>query len=137
MTAALHVRHLDGDSFEIDVRGHTLTVDQPLDAGGQDTGPTPTELFVASLAGCVAFYARRYLARHSLSADGLSVEADFVIGGRPTRVTEITLRITPPAALPAGRFDAFLAVASHCTVHNSLTQPPSITTKLLESVSAG
>jgi len=26
--------------------------------------------------------------------------------------------------LPADRRDAFLAVASHCTVHNSLAQPP-------------
>jgi putative redox protein len=57
----LQVRHLGDDRFAIDVRGHEIVVDQPVDAGGQDTAPTPTELFVASLAGCVAFYARRYL----------------------------------------------------------------------------
>ena len=45
---------IGGDAYTISVRGHVLRVDQPTDAGGGDTGPTPTELFVASLAACVA-----------------------------------------------------------------------------------
>ena len=54
-TPAVHVDHLAADRFEIGVRGHVLTVDQPVDAGGEDTAPTPTELFIASRASCVAF----------------------------------------------------------------------------------
>jgi len=60
------VTHVSGDRFAIQVRGHRLVVDQPVADGGQDAGPTPTELFVGSLAACVAFYARRFLARHDL-----------------------------------------------------------------------
>jgi putative redox protein len=126
MTENLAVRHVSGDRFAIDIRGHTITVDQPVDAGGDDTAPTPTELFVAGLVSCVAFYARRYLARHDLSAHGLAVTATYDIGGRPTRVTKISVRITPPADLPTDRRDAFLAVASHCTVHNTLNEPPPV-----------
>ena len=126
MSDELQVRHLGDDRFAIDVRGHEIVVDQPVDAGGQDTAPTPTELFVASLAGCVAFYARRYLKRHDIDPAGLAVSAGYTLGGRPARVTELTVRVTPPAALPAERRDAFLAVASHCTVHNTLTEPPDI-----------
>ena len=47
---SLTVEASGGDRFAIDVREHTLTVDQPVDAGGTDTAPTPTELFVAGLA---------------------------------------------------------------------------------------
>jgi putative redox protein len=126
MTDSLTVRHLDGDRFAVEIRGHTVIVDQPVDAGGQDTAPTPTELFIAGLASCVAFYARRYLDRHNLSAEGLGVTTEFVMGGKPNRVTDITVRITPPEGLPAERRDAFLAVASHCTVHNTLTEAPQI-----------
>ena len=126
MTEDLAVRHLSGDRFAIDIRGHTITVDQPVDAGGDDTAPTPTELFVAGLASCVAFYARRYLARHDFSAQGLTVAATYEVGGRPTRVTKISVRITPPADLPTDRRDAFLAVATHCTVHNTLDEPPPV-----------
>jgi uncharacterized OsmC-like protein len=126
MSNDLVVRHLDGDRFAIDVRGHTLLVDQPTDAGGSDTAPTPTELFVAGLASCVAFYARRYLARHHIDPDGLNVSASYEIGGRPTRVHAIKIVVTPPVGLPAERRDAFLAVASHCTVHNTLTEPADV-----------
>ena len=126
MSEQLRVRHLDGDRFAIDVRGHTITVDQPVDAGGEDTAPTPTELFIASLAGCVAFYARRYLARHEIPSDGLGVSVAFEMGGRPNRVTAISVEVTPPAELPVERLDAFLAVASHCTVHNTLVQAPDV-----------
>lgn len=126
MSDELTVRHLDGDRFAIDIRGHTITVDQPSEAGGGDTAPTPTELFIAALSSCIAFYARRYLARHDLPDDGLAVLASYTIGGRPTRVTEISVRITPPEGLPDERRDAFLAVASHCTVHNTLAQPPTV-----------
>ena len=126
MSDELTVRHLDGDRFAIDIRGHTILVDQPVEHGGADTAPTPTELFIAGLASCVAFYARRYLARHGLSGDGLAVSVSYDIGGRPTRVTRIGVQITPPADLSPDRRDALLAVASHCTVHNTLTAPPQV-----------
>lgn len=126
MSDELIVRHLDDDRFAIDMRGHTLTVDQPVEAGGTDTAPTPTELFIAGLASCVAFYARRYLARHRFSTAGLAVSASYDIGGRPTRVTRISVYITPPTDLPPDRRAAFMAVASHCTVHNTLTEPPQV-----------
>jgi len=59
------------------IRGHGLTVDQPWEVGGHDTGPSPTELFVASLAACLAYYGGRFLARHGLDPSGLRVESDF------------------------------------------------------------
>lgn len=130
MSEEMRVRHLDQDRFAIEVRGHTITVDQPVEAGGTDAAPTPTELFVAGLAGCVAFYARRYLARHDVDAAGLEVAAGYSLVGRPARVGEISLRITVPPGLPADRREAFLAVASHCTVHNSLEHPPAVTITL-------
>ena len=133
MTNQLTVLHLDEDRFEIEIRGHTITVDQPIADGGTDTAPTPTELFIACLASCVAFYARRYLARHHLSAEGLTVTADYDIGGRPTRVNRIGVVITPPPDLPDERRAAFLAVAAHCTVHNTLAEAPSVDIDLADA----
>ena len=60
-TELMDVRFVSGEAYEVAVRGHRVLVDQPADAGGEDSAPTPTELFVASLATCVAFYAGRYL----------------------------------------------------------------------------
>jgi putative redox protein len=128
--SGLTVRHLGGDRFTIEVRDHVLTVDQPLADGGEDSAPTPTELFVAGLASCVAHYARRYLARHDLPTDGLEVSTTYEMGMRPSRVAGIALAITLPAGVPEERRAALLAVASHCTVHNTLDAPPVVRVEL-------
>lgn len=128
----MDVRFVSGEAYEVAVREHRMTVDQPPDAGGADAAPTPTELFVASLATCVAFYAGRYLTRHGFSRDGLGVSARFAMAGdRPARVATVRLTVRVPADLPAERRSALAAVVSHCTVHNSLTTPPDVTIDLI------
>lgn len=123
---AVTVEHLDGERYVIGVRGHLLTVDQPLADGGADTAPTPTELFVSSLASCVAFYAGRFLDRHGLSRRGLRVTASFTMADdRPARVASMTMSVSAPT-LPEERRRAFLAVVNRCTVHNTLHQVPDI-----------
>ncbi|HET6818103.1 MAG TPA: OsmC family protein [Mycobacteriales bacterium] len=129
---AIQVRHEWNDRFSIDVRGHRLYVDQPEGDGGDDTAPTPTELLVASLASCVAFYARRYLSRHGLSEEGLVVSAEYTLSSRPARVGHIDVQLTLPDTISADRRAALLAVASHCTVHNSLIEGPMVRIALTE-----
>jgi uncharacterized OsmC-like protein len=134
----LSVASQGGDRFALQVRGHRLVCDQPLAEGGQDTGPTPTELFVASLAACVAHYARRFLARHDLDPGGLRVEADFTMStDRPARVDTVTLRLIIPQPLAPTRRRALLAVVDHCTVHNSIRTPPHVHLTLTEPADAG
>ncbi len=128
----LDVRFIAGEAYEVGVRGHRVLVDQPAEAGGGDTAPTPTELFVASLATCVAFYAGRYLTRHGYSRDGLAVSVSYEMAAdRPARVSGIRLTVRVPAELPAQRWPALQAVMSHCTVHNSITTPPAVAIDLV------
>ena len=82
---------------------------------------------------CVAFYARRYLARHDLPTDGLAVEATFEMGSRPARVAGIDMRLIVPEGVPAERLDALLAVATHCTVHNTLASEPDVAITLADA----
>jgi uncharacterized OsmC-like protein len=125
-TGTMSVDLLGGERYEISVRGHAVRVDQPADSGGDDSAPTPTELFVASLASCVAFYAGRYLDRHGLDRTGLQVLASFTMSvDRPARVTDVRLSVTAPA-LPEERRAALRAVVAKCTVHNTLHQPPRV-----------
>jgi uncharacterized OsmC-like protein len=123
----MDVQFVGGESYEVAVRGHRVLVDQPVEDGGSDGAPTPTELFVASLATCVAFYAGRYLTRHGCSRDGLAVEVAFELAtDRPARVSRVRLTVRVPADVPEERRPALAAVVSRCTVHNSLTSPPEV-----------
>ncbi|GAB7037669.1 MULTISPECIES: OsmC family protein [Catenuloplanes] len=123
----VEVGHVDADVYDIRVRDHLLSVDQPVEAGGSDKAPTPVELFVASLASCVAFYAGRYLHRHGIDRTGLRVHAEYDLAtDRPARVVSLRITIRPPDGFPAERVAALTAVAAHCTVHNTLTVPPDV-----------
>lgn len=119
-----------GDRFTLRIRDHHVYTDQPHGAGGSDAGPTPTELFVASLAGCVGFYAERYLHRHELPTDGLRVRARFAVGVQPARVASIVLDVVLPQPLAEHRRPVMQAVVEHCTVHNSIVLPPDITIRI-------
>jgi uncharacterized OsmC-like protein len=130
-TSQVEVSYLGGESYSVATRGHTLLTDQPATTGGADTAMTPTELLVAALSSCVAFYAGRYLARHGLNRAGLHITAAFTTAtDRPARVGAVTLTIHVPGGIPPSRQAALLAVASHCTVHNTLRQPPDIAIEL-------
>lgn len=59
----MEVLHLDGLQHEATVNGHSLVLDEPVEAGGKDGGMTPYELLLAGLGGCIAVTPRLY-AKH-------------------------------------------------------------------------
>lgn len=119
------VEHLVRDRLLVRVSDHVFFTDQPWEDGGDDTAPTPTEIFGASLAACVAYYAERFLRRNELSTEGLRVAADWDWEEHPHRVGAIRLTVDAPG-LTQAREEAFRRVIDHCTVHNTLRQPPSV-----------
>ncbi len=137
MTASrsgISVYWTSGDSFVVDVRAHFLTTDQPYDAGGQDLGPTPVELFVVSLGACIGYFAERYMRRHEIDADGLRVQCRFQMAEHPARVSRIDVNLALPAGFPPERLDGLRAVVDRCTVHNSMRQPPEVRVELVQPV---
>jgi putative redox protein len=129
-TATVRVAYQAGDRLLMTVRGHEVRSDQPVADGGEDTAPTPTELFVAGLAACVAFYAERFLRRHRLGTEGLAVACSYAWAENPHRVGEINLDVEAPG-LGVAKLEAFTRVIQHCTVHNTLRQPPEVRIRLI------
>jgi putative redox protein len=133
----IFVRHEQGDRFTISIRGHEVTIDQPVEDGGADMGPTPSELFVASLAGCVGFFAERFMVRHDIAVEGLEVHATYAYAkDAPSRVASIDVQLSIPAGFPESKIPTLMRVVDRCTVHNSLRKAPQvqISTRLPSSV---
>jgi putative redox protein len=126
MIARVEVEYGQRDRQFVRIRDHELITDQPVEDGGDDLGPTPTELFVAGLAACVGFYAERYLRRHELPVEGLRVGAEFTLVDTPARVGSIQIHVDLPEDIPDKRRATLLTVVENCTVHNSLRHPPEV-----------
>jgi putative redox protein len=52
---------------------HTVTVDEPVDAGGDDTGATPYDLLLGAVAACTAITVRMYARRKGWPLDDVIV----------------------------------------------------------------
>jgi len=122
----LTVKLLEGVRFEVQSGTHAITTDQPLEDGGTDAGMSPIELFVGSLASCVAYFVGRFCDRHQIASEGLTIDVEWSTAEQPHRVGSITLRISLPTELTPEQQSRLLKVAHGCTVHQSLVVPPAV-----------
>jgi len=66
-----------------DGRGHTVTVDQPVEDGGNDRGTSAHELLLLSLTGCISTIFHIIAEKRGLEFEGLTVslKAEKTRGG--------------------------------------------------------
>ncbi len=119
------VRHLGGVRFEADARGHRVICDQPIGNGGQDTGMTPPEFLLASLATCAGYYAAEYLKIRGLLTQGLGVRVEAEKAANPARLGSFHIEVTAPALAGVDR-EGVLKAVKKCLIHNTLLGSPEI-----------
>jgi putative redox protein len=103
----------------VQVRDHQMTVDEPLDAGGDDSGPDPRELLAVSLASCTAITMEMYAARKGWDIGHVEVDVEYTPAERgcPTKF-ELIMRL--PEDLPADQVEKLRVIAAKCPVHRVL-----------------
>jgi putative redox protein len=101
------------------VREHQLTVDEPIDAGGDDAGPDPQELLAVSLASCTAITIEMYAARKGWDIGHVEVDVEYSPAERgcPTKF-QLVLRL--PDDLPEEQVERLTVIAAKCPVHRAL-----------------
>ena len=111
----------DGGSFKhtIQVRDHTLTVDEPVSSGGADNGPDPQELLAVSLASCTAITIEMYAARKGWDIGHVEVQVEYSPAERgcPTKF-ELVMRL--PDDMPEEQVERLRSIAAKCPVHRAL-----------------
>ena len=122
LTATYH----GGTRYDITNGKHRVITDQPVDDGGNDAGMSPVELFIGSVASCVAYFVGQFCTRHHIPQDGLAVHADWEMAERPHRVGRIDLTIHLPHRISAELEQRLLKVAHGCTVHQSVALAPDV-----------
>jgi putative redox protein len=110
-----------GGSFthRVEIRGHTLTVDEPRDRGGDDEGPTPQELLAASLASCTAITLEMYARRKEWDIGPVEVECEYTTpeGGAATR---FSLVVRLDQSCDQEQAERLKVIAAKCPVHRAL-----------------
>lgn len=112
-------RRLEGYAHDIELEGgHDLRVDEPPDAGGTDTGPRPTQLLGASLAGCIAITVEMYAQRKGWDVGAVEVDVEMTYEGPVPSSFEVGVKL--PGELDDEQRRRLLVIATKCPVHKVL-----------------
>ncbi|MEO6324089.1 MAG: OsmC family protein [Thermoanaerobaculia bacterium] len=103
--------------------GHTVRTDQPPPAGA-DTGPSPFDLFLSSIATCMGFYALRFCQERGLSIEGLALTLEPERSADRKRVETIRISLGLPFGFPEKYEQAIHRAVGHCAVKQALLEPP-------------
>lgn len=115
----IHVRWAAGRFGQsIEIGGHHLSADEPVDAGGDDAGPAPHELLLAALGSCTAMTLRAYAERKGWPLRDVRVR---LTGSSADGKYAISRRLALTGELDAEQRRRLVEIAEKCPVHRTLT----------------
>jgi len=119
-----------GAGATISVRAHRVESDHAPADGGSGAGPSPAELFVASLGACLALAVASYCRSHGYG-DGVEVDLTYAMAKDPTRIASIVADVRVPAGFPDDRVEAVRRAAATCPLHATLAHPPQLDVEIV------
>lgn len=122
--------------MQIDLRSDTsLTLSQfsqpdfQIQASSDDVHFSAIPMFATSLGLCTFAVIAEYARRFDADVTAIEVDVEWSFAEDPFRINELDMTIRWPD-LPEERLKAVERAASHCTIHNTLENPPEMRTRV-------
>jgi ribosomal protein S12 methylthiotransferase accessory factor len=115
-----------GVKVDASLKGFTIKTDQPVKAGGDNSAPSPFDLFLASLATCAGYFVVAFCRERKLSVEGLSLRMTWTRNPETKLIGRVLVEILLPDGFPEKYRAAVVKAASQCTVKAHLADPPEI-----------
>jgi putative redox protein len=121
----------------VSIGPHRLLADEPIAAGGEDTGPGPYDFLLAGLGACTSMTMRLYADRKSLPLQRVTVtlkhskihaEDCAECETKAGMLDQIERTIAMEGALDAEQRGKLMEIADKCPVHRTLTSEIHIVT---------
>jgi putative redox protein len=122
-------RRRKGYAHSLTAGKHVLIADEPVDKGGSDTGPTPSQLLALSLASCTAITVEMYANRKGWELAAVEVEVDYELPARPGR-GRFDVVVKLPADVTDECAERIALIAPRCPVHRALKGGVDITDRV-------
>jgi putative redox protein len=134
------VRETRNSKFQqtVSIGPHRLLADEPVAAGGEDSGPGPYDFLLAGLGACTSMTMRLYADRKSLPLERVTVtlkhnkihaEDCAECETKAGMLDQIDRTIAMEGALDAEQRGKLMEIADKCPVHRTLTSEIRIVTR--------
>ena len=104
--------------------GHEIKTDQSVNSGGQDSAPSPFELFMASIGTCAGIYVKSFCDNRSIPTDKIRIIQSAIYDKESGLPVNIKLDIKLPADFPGKYTASVISVAELCKVKKTILNPP-------------
>jgi len=120
----MKIRFAGGQRVYSDYKGFTIETDQTTADGGENSAPTPTDLFFASIGTCAGIYALKFCENRNIDTRKLNLILEFQSNEKTHMVEKIILQINLPPEFPEKYTSALIKSINLCHVKKHLEQPP-------------
>jgi ribosomal protein S12 methylthiotransferase accessory factor len=105
-------------------KGFTVHTDQPVSEGGENTAPSPFDLFLASIGTCAGIYVSSFCSERQIDTADLRLILGFSANAVTGMVEQIDIQIKLPSGFPEKYKAAVIRTAEMCFVKKHLSAPP-------------
>ncbi|MDH3997916.1 MAG: OsmC family protein [Desulfuromonadales bacterium] len=106
--------------------GFEVATDQPPKNGGDESAPSPFDLFLVSLGTCAGFFALRFCQQRELSTEGMRLTLDIDKNAETKRLDRVAIKLHLPPEFPAKYHKAIIRATDQCAVKKALLDPPEV-----------
>lgn len=127
-----------GRRVDAQVGRHLVATDQPLANGGEDSAPSPFDLFLASIGTCAGIFVQGFCSKRGIPTEAIRIveQPSF---GPDGELSAVDLRLELPPNFPEKYRDAVVKVVEQCSVKRAIAAQPrfSVTAQLLGPAAGG
>ena len=103
-----------------------IETDQPEKNGGENSAPSPFDLFLVSLGTCAGFFALRFCQQRELPTDGMHLSLTTERNRETKRLDRVEITLKLPDGFPEKYRSAIIRATDQCAVKKALIDPPDI-----------
>lgn len=139
ITQKVNVSWISKYKSKVKVRGHEFIIDEPKSVAGDDTGPAPTELLLASIAGCELSVLSREAYIMGVQIEKAEIEIEGILdirgfmglpssnGDVPPGFQNIKLNVKITSPESHEKIDELIEIVQkRCPALNTFKNPPKI-----------
>jgi len=105
-------------------RGFVIETDQSVEEGGDNTAPSPFDLFLASIAACAGYYLLAFCKQRELSVDRAGVVMTMEREPQLKMISRVRIELKLPLGFPEKYAAAVIKAVDACTVKRHILRAP-------------
>jgi ribosomal protein S12 methylthiotransferase accessory factor len=120
-----------GRRVDAQVGNHLVRTDQPVENGGEDTAPSPYQLFLAALGTCAGIFVQGFCAKRELPTEGIRILQRLYQDPETGVLGRVELDVEVPPGFPEKYRDALVRVVDQCSVKRAIQAQPQFETRVV------